>query len=464
MRAGSIRHLLPGLLLAPALAAQTIPGDPVYGDQFESGLVGFGPNLSVLPQGAVDATTLSSPLTLTLSEAPMVDTFVPVVSASPLDLAVSGGGVTVAAGQTSALVRFSALAANASPVIVSAQVGNARSAAVRVQGAANETNSPAEADFCNVQFPQAFQIVAGNPTPQIFGQLYEAGATEAQGPPPGWIAELGFGPDGSDPRQLAGWQFVSAAWNVQVLNNDEFHAGLVAPAAPGAYRYTYRFSQDQGGNWTYCDTDGAGSGSGLGFEPSALGSMVVVPPRPAFAINEVDYDQNGTDTAEFIELVNGTASAASLQNLVVVLINGATSTEYDRVQLSGTLAAGQYAVICPLAAMPGTCPNTVAVPPGTRVFNFGFATNAIQNGAPDAVGLLDLTTGTLVDALSYEGAVNAGLVTGIGTFNFVEGTATTAIDGGIAGESMQRRPNASDTDNALLDWTTATATPGAPNQ
>ncbi len=55
----------------------------------------------------------------------------------------------------------------------------------------------------------------------------------------------------------------------------------------------------------------------------------------AVVINEIDYDQPGTDTAEFIELFNSGASAVSLDNYSVDLINGSNSSSYRSIDLSG---------------------------------------------------------------------------------------------------------------------------------
>src|SRR5438067_6539919 len=55
-------------------------------------------------------------------------------------------------------------------------------------------------------------------------------------------------------------------------------------------------------------------------------------------INEVDYDNVGTDDREFVEVFNGTNAAADLTNIAVVLVNGADNNEYSRVALAGSLA------------------------------------------------------------------------------------------------------------------------------
>ena len=61
-------------------------------------------------------------------------------------------------------------------------------------------------------------------------------------------------------------------------------------------------------------------------------------------INEVDYDQPGTDTAEFVELYNPFATPVDLTGLALVFATG-TNADYMRVPLSGSLAAGAYLVI-----------------------------------------------------------------------------------------------------------------------
>ncbi|MDC0712286.1 Ig-like domain-containing protein [Stigmatella sp. ncwal1] len=138
-----------------------------------------------------------------------------------------------------------------------------------------QTPDPLEADFCNLQFPTTFSVSRNQPTPSLFGQIYEAGVTEAPGPYGDLLAEVGYGTGGTDPRSHISWRFFPTAYNVQVGNNDEFTGTFVAPQATGSYSYTYRFSFDNGLNWTYCDTDGAGSNEDLLFEPTKLGTMTV---------------------------------------------------------------------------------------------------------------------------------------------------------------------------------------------
>jgi hypothetical protein len=163
------------------------------------------------------------------------------------------------------------------------------------------------------------------------------------------------------------------------------------------------------------------------------------PPPPAepakLVINEVDYDQVGTDGNGFVEIKNTGGSEADLSTLDLVAVNGGDSAEYDRVALTGTLAAGGHL--------------DVAI--------------ELQNGAPDGLALLE--GATLLDAISYEGEITAATIGGQ-TYNLVEGTAIPAAveDSNTAAGSLIRNPDGKDTNDAWSDWAfTTTVTRGAAN-
>lgn len=195
---------------------------------------------------------------------------------------------------------------------------------------------------------------------------------------------------------------------------------------------------------------------------SGTSSIAVYPNH--LVINEVDYDQVGTDTTEFVEIFNPTPAAIDLTNISVVFVNGSStpSPEYfvlpasARVNLTGSLAPGGYIVV-------GN--SAVTVPGGVTKINF--TDNTFQNGSPDAVALLDRSTNRLVDALSYEGSITNATINSVTGFNLVEGTALarTKDDTGIGSVSIGRYPNGIDTDNTDADWqlSTTAPTPGLPN-
>jgi len=177
-------------------------------------------------------------------------------------------------------------------------------------------------------------------------------------------------------------------------------------------------------------------------------------------INEIDYDQPGTDSAEYVELYNPAASTITLDGIEAVFLNGnampATAYAPSPIALTGTLASGAYLVIGVAA---------VTVPTGVTKITITPATNAIQNGPNDAIVFIQTSTGAVLDAVSWGGACNQMSVMGVpGNPPCDEGTPTTAIDSNTVAGSLCRNPNGSDTDNNSTDFVfCATSTPGAAN-
>ena len=166
-------------------------------------------------------------------------------------------------------------------------------------------------------------------------------------------------------------------------------------------------------------------------------------------INEVDYDNTGTDSFEYVEIFNPSPNNISLVGLWLVLVDGAANAEYDAVYLGeyDSLPSGKYLVIGG---------SGVDVPTGTMKIDPGWTTDAIQNG-PDGLALIDDVTTTLLDALSYEGSLTSESIIGFpNPVNLVEGTPTTAADSNTVILTLCRIPNGSDSNNAATDWTTCT--------
>lgn len=163
-------------------------------------------------------------------------------------------------------------------------------------------------------------------------------------------------------------------------------------------------------------------------------------------INEVDYDQPGSDAAEFIEIKNIGTTAFPLQYLAVVFVNGAAGAPATYLTISSpswpALEPGAYFVICANAAT-ANCGH-VATP----------ATNLIQNGVPDAIALVNTQTDEVLDMLSYGGDVTG----------YTEGTGTTAVDvNAVDDRSLNRWPDGTDTNDNNADFRLGCSTPGATN-
>ena len=96
-------------------------------------------------------------------------------------------------------------------------------------------------------------------------------------------------------------------------------------------------------------------------------------------INEIDYDQSGSDHDEFIEIAG---PAGTYSNVTIELINGNSNSVYETVPISSLTLTNQ-------------------------ADGYGFYAeyiSGIQNGAPDGVQLK--VGGVIVDAVSYEGSMN----------------------------------------------------------
>lgn len=135
--------------------------------------------------------------------------------------------------------------------------------------AAAFTFTPALPDWGKLDGPAALATVAGAPTAALTAQVYEEGVTAGQGAGFGITADVGYGPQGSDPTGSDAWTWTAAEYLAETGNNDVW-SGTVSPPA-GTWAATMRFSVTAGQAWLYVDLDGADNG----FDPAQLAVAVV---------------------------------------------------------------------------------------------------------------------------------------------------------------------------------------------
>jgi VCBS repeat-containing protein len=119
---------------------------------------------------------------------------------------------------------------------------------------------------------------------------------------------------------------------------------------------------------------------------SAVGTIVnddVAPPPAPLFINEIHYDNAGTDTGEAIEIAG--PAGTSLTGWTLLLYNGNGGAVYDTKALTGLIADQGNGY-------------------GTTVITY--PANGIQNGDPDGIALV-APDGTVVQFLSYGGTMVA---------------------------------------------------------
>ena len=389
--------------LEPRTASDLTLGSP--------GIATFGPSVSYARVGVTtNAPTFPSALTITLTGPAQGATQVMVMSNSA---SLTVGSVTIPNGGTTATVPVTAVSANPD-VTVTAMLGvQTITAHVRVLGAT------------------------------------EAPSTVTLSP-----ADTAVAPGGSVTFTVTLDVPALTTATVNLAVNPSNAGTLPASVTIGATQTTATF--------TYTDAASLGTAtvtaSLAGTASTSSATVTVNTGANHVVINEVDYDQIGTDNAEFVELYNPSAVAQSLAGKQLLLINGNNGLVYDTINLTGTLASHAYLVVAGA---------NVSVGAGVTKLDPGWTTDRVQNGAPDGVALIDNTAHTLIDALSYEGGMTMIDLPGFtAPVSLVEGTmlAATVADSNTADGSLCRSPNGQDTDDAAGDWKLCAApTAGQPN-
>jgi len=129
--------------------------------------------------------------------------------------------------------------------------------------------------WCSLHWPSTLRAAAGAPSDWIYGRVWAEGVTPGVGQGAGIRGQVGYGARTVEPST---WTWTDAMYNVDVDGlssgdraNDEYWQRLTVPTA-GSYAFAYRFSQDAGRSWRYCDLDGTTVGE---FTVGQAGSLTV---------------------------------------------------------------------------------------------------------------------------------------------------------------------------------------------
>ncbi len=213
----------------------------------------------------------------------------------------------------------------------------------------------------NLQYPPLITSAPGGKT-TVYGQLWIDGRTQQPGATAGVIAELGFGPVGSDPAD-AGWSWVAGAFNVDTGNNDEFKAELTAPAG-GTYDYAWRYSA--GGAPLYGDRSDQGRlGSTDGYQSDNAGKLAVRAPGGALRVGTLNLHCINDDPQARIDVAAARfaqlgVEALVLQEVCVHPTLGNTG-DYLAARLTTLMGARWRAFFAQSHLANGTTPEGVAV-------------------------------------------------------------------------------------------------------
>ncbi len=154
-------------------------------------------------------------------------------------------------------------------------------------------------------------------------------------------------------------------------------------------------------------------------------------------INEIHYDNTGSDVGEFVEIAG--PAGTDLTGWTVELYNGSNGSMYATIALSGLIDDEG---------------------PGFGAVSFAGPGGGIQNGSPDGLALID-NNGFVIQFLSYEGVLTATS----GTANTMTSTDIGVSETGSTpvGESLQLT-NGPGSDYSDFTWTgPLTESPGVLN-
>jgi len=376
--------------LMPRKAEDFLAGTPL--------LYQFEPATSWVYVGA--AVQSSSPaLTVRLTSDALVDTFVAITSSAASDLAVQGGGVTIPAGQRSAVVQLSAAAANAD-VTLTASLDDVTLTAHVVVLASTHVPKPVsvipDGEVVTRGEAMTFTVTLDTPAPAA-GQVVTLTAT---------------GPYDVLPANVS------------------FAAGELTKT------FSVTAKGDQSGVITVTATTAAGSAEGEVevIEASLVGLLIV----------EVFYNPTGTDDGlEWVKLYNGTGASVNLANYS--LGYGGTDYTYGKLQLSGTVAAGACFIVG------GTTSNATNGSPTfsqATDFNPDIQNAGTETDPADAVALFNVTAAQItassnpIDAVIY-GGVNSNNLKGAGG-----AVGTVQVTNAPGGSSIVRTSSTAWTTNA----------------
>jgi len=261
--------------------------------------------------------------------------------------------------------------------------------------------------WANLQWPPSLTHTLSpiNRTDDVYGQVWIDGLTDQPGPTPGLLAQLGFGPEGSNPDGISDWSWVTATFNTDAGNNDEFKASLF-PGSIGTFDYVYRYSTTNGAEWLYADLNGPISTGNLPPNPGKLtvtSSGDVTPPDAPTGLSVASaspvaislawdtHPNTDGDLAGFEVYRNGGLIATVL---------GASATSFTDTSVTENASYDYYILALDNSFNRSNPSNTVAATasPRTVTLTFNITVPASTDGTGRSVyiaGFLDRLDGNL---------------------------------------------------------------------
>ena len=216
----------------------------------------------------------------------------------------------------------------------------------------NITNN--DVDWCNFQYPSTGSFETGNQF-LVYAQVREAGVTEAAGQGAGVFAWIGYSETNSDPSGT-GWTWISASYNVDSGDNDEYMLDLGNTlTAAGTYYVASRFSRDStsykyggyassgGGFWDGSTNVSAQYSVTVNTPPvlAAIGAQTLTEDTPMSVVLSASDAENPVDSLIF-SVSGGSAATvvATVSNDTLYLTPAADYFTTDAIALTVTVEDG----------------------------------------------------------------------------------------------------------------------------
>ncbi|MEA1986079.1 MAG: Ig-like domain-containing protein [Candidatus Marinimicrobia bacterium] len=153
-----------------------------------------------------------------------------------------------------------------------------------------------DVDWCNLQYPASDTISLGENL-TVYARVFEDGITDTTGEGDHINAWIGYSSTDSDPAG-GGWTWISATYNTDNGNNDEYQIDLGNEiSSDGTYYYASRFSLDST-NYKY----GGYSGSGGGFYDGStnINGILLVTTNHAPVLTPIANQTMSEDTLKIV--------------------------------------------------------------------------------------------------------------------------------------------------------------------
>jgi hypothetical protein len=275
-------------------------------------------------------------------------------------------------------------------------------------------------DWCNVQYPPNGTTTQGDAF-NVYAKVYLAGVTDTGSPGAGISGWIGYSTSNTNPNTWTNW--VSATFNADSGNDDEYVANIGTGLAPGTYYYASRFQRTGSTEYLYGDLTGIWDNTTengvLTVNPQV---PVITPASPTGTYNSVfNYSIIATNSPTSYALSSGTLPTGITLNTSTGVISG-TPTQIGTFNLNFT-ATNSGGASSPAAI-------NITIDQAGQTVTFGALTAVTYGDAPFAL-TATASSGLAVSYLSS----NTAVATVSGSMVTIVGEGITTITASQAGDA-----------------------------